>query len=126
VSWLYLEVNNARAIRVKVIKDLLLFIAECALNITAKRRKADQEFLRTERADKKWNEVRLGDDGDVAVAGAYSCDPQARPVGRVALAKRDVMENENPKKIGTVVDSIPIRSILKIQCALYILASEPP
>jgi hypothetical protein len=58
---------------VKVTKDLLLFIAECAPIITAKRRKADQEFLRTERADKKWNEVRLGDDGDVAVAGAHSC-----------------------------------------------------
>lgn len=57
----------------KVTKDLLLFIAECALIITAKRRKADQEFLRTERADKKWNEVRLGGGGDdVAVAGAHS------------------------------------------------------
>lgn len=69
--------------------------------------------------------MRLGDDGDVAVAGAHSC---ARKLGlcRVALAKRDVMENENTPKIGTVVDSIPIRSILNIQCALYILASEPP
>ena len=57
-----LKVNNAWAIRVKVTKDLLLFIAECALIITVKRRKADQEFLRTERADKKWNEVRLGRD----------------------------------------------------------------
>ena len=47
-------------------------------------------------------------------------------VTRVALAKRDVMENENPQKIVTVVDSNPIRSILNIQCTLYILASEPP
>lgn len=105
----------------KVTKDLLLFITECALIITAKRRKADQEFLRTESADKKWNEVRLGGGDDVAVAGA-----QARPAGRVALAKWDVMENENPQKIVTVVDRIPIRSILNIQCALYILASGPP
>jgi hypothetical protein len=64
---------------VKVRKDLLLFIAEFALIITAKRREADQKFLRTERADKKWNEVRLGGDGDdVAVAGAHSC---ARKLG---------------------------------------------
>jgi hypothetical protein len=109
---------------VKVTKDLLLFIAECAPIITAKRRKADQEFLRTERADKKWNEVRLGG-GGCSGWSSQLC-PQARPAGRVALAKRDVMENENPQKIVTVVDSIPIRSILNIQCALYILASEPP
>lgn len=58
---------------------------------------------------------------NVAVAGAHSCDPR-----RASYLKRDVMEHENPQKNVTVVDSIPIRSILNIQCALYILASELP
>ena len=50
---------------------------------------------------------------NVAVAGAHSCDPR-----RASYLKRDVMQNENPQKNVTVVDSIPIRSILNIQCAL--------